>query len=66
MSYQQLLERFLTYVKVNTRSNPESKTTPTTQSQVDFALNVLKPEMEAIGLVDVHYLRENGYCVSDL
>lgn len=66
MSYQQLLERFLTYVKVNTRSNPESKTTPTTQSQVDFALNVLKPEMEAIGLVDVHYLRENGYLVGTL
>lgn len=66
MSYQQLLERFLTYVKVNTRSNPESKTTPTTQSQVDFALNVLKPEMEAIGLKNVHYLRENGYLVGTL
>ena len=47
MSYENLLNRFLTYVKVNTRSNPESTTTPSTQTQVDFALNVLKPEMEA-------------------
>ncbi|MBA2795018.1 peptidase T [Streptococcus porcinus] len=61
-----LLERFLKYVKVNTRSNPESKTTPSTQSQVDFALNILKPEMEAIGLQNVHYLSENGYVVGTL
>ncbi|EGJ27666.1 peptidase T [Streptococcus porcinus] len=61
-----LLERFLKYVKVNTRSNPESKTTPSTQSQVDFALNILKPEMEAIGLQNVHYIPENGYIVGTL
>lgn len=66
MSYENLLERFLTYVKVNTRSNPESDTTPTTQSQVDFALTVLKPEMEAIGLQDVHYLPDNGYLIGTL
>ena len=38
---------------------------PSTQSQVDFALNVLKPEMEAVGLQDVHYL-PNGYLVGTL
>ncbi|WP_423215711.1 peptidase T [Streptococcus equinus] len=65
MSYENLLNRFLTYVKVNTRSNPESTTTPSTQTQVDFALNVLKPEMEAVGLQDVHYLT-NGYLVGTL
>jgi tripeptide aminopeptidase len=52
-------------VKVNTRSNPDSTTTPSTQTQVDFALNVLKPEMEAVGLQDVHYLT-NGYLVGTL
>lgn len=62
MSYEKLLERFLTYVKINTRSNPNSTQTPTTQSQVDFA----KPEMEAIGLKDVHYLPSNGYLVGTL
>lgn len=66
MSYEKLLERFLTYVKINTRSNPNSTQTPTTQSQVDFALTVLKPEMEAIGLKDVHYLPSNGYLVGTL
>lgn len=66
MSYDSLLERFLTYVKINTRSNPESNTTPTTQSQVDFALNILKPEMEKIGLKDVHYLVDNGYLIGTL
>lgn len=65
MSYENLLKRFLTYVKVNTRSNPNSTTVPSTQSQVDFALNVLKPEMEAVGLQDVHYL-PNGYLVGTL
>lgn len=65
MSYENLLKRFLTYVKVNTRSNPNSTTVPSTQSQVDFALNVLKPEMEAVGLQDVHYL-SNGYLVGTL
>lgn len=65
MSYENLLNRFLSYVKVNTRSNPDSTTTPSTQTQVDFALNVLKPEMEAVGLQDVHYLT-NGYLVGAL
>ncbi|WP_204983860.1 peptidase T [Streptococcus equinus] len=65
MSYENLLNRFLTYVKINTRSNPDSTTTPSTQTQVDFALNVLKPEMESVGLRDVHYLT-NGYLVGTL
>ncbi|MEI4780634.1 peptidase T [Streptococcus pasteurianus] len=65
MSYENLLNRFLSYVKVNTRSNPDSTTTPSTQTQVDFALNVLKPEMEVVGLQDVHYLT-NGYLVGTL
>lgn len=65
MSYENLLNRFLTYVKINTRSNRDSTTTPSTQTQVDFALNVLKPEMESVGLQDVHYLT-NGYLVGTL
>ncbi|MET3558731.1 tripeptide aminopeptidase [Streptococcus rupicaprae] len=65
MTYPNLLERFLTYVKVNTRSDETSTTTPSTQSQVDFAKNVLLPEMERIGLENVHYL-SNGFCVGTL
>lgn len=66
MTYENLLNRFLTYVKINTRSDATSTTTPSTPSQTDFALNVLKPEMERIGLVDVHYLEHNGYIVGTL
>lgn len=66
MAYSKLLERFLTYVKVNTRSNPESTTVPSSQSQVEFALTVLKPEMEAIGLKDVIYNKSNGFLIGTL
>ena len=42
MTYPNLLDRFLTYVKVNTRSDEHSTTTtPSTQSQVDFATNAV-------------------------
>lgn len=66
MTYETLLERFLNYVKINTRSNPVSTTTPSTKSQADFALTVLKPEMEAIGLQDIHYNPANGYLIGSL
>lgn len=66
MTYETLLERFLNYVKINTRSNPASTTTPSTKSQADFALTVLKPEMEAIGLQDIHYNPTNGYLIGSL
>ena len=49
MAYDLLLERFLRYVKINTRSDENATRTPTTQSQVDFALKVLKPELEELG-----------------
>ncbi|MGT2785512.1 peptidase T [Streptococcus merionis] len=65
MTYPHLLERFLTYVKVNTRSDETSTTTPSTQSQVDFAHNVLLPEMKRVGLQDVHYL-PNGFAIGTL
>lgn len=66
MRYSNLLERFLTYVKINTRSNPESTTTPSSQNQVEFALTVLMPEMQAVGLKDVVYNKENGYLIGTL
>lgn len=66
MKYDSLLNRFLKYVKINTRSNPNSDTTPSTVSQTDFALTVLKPEMESIGLQDVHYNPSNGYLIGTL
>jgi len=66
MAYDLLLERFLRYVKINTRSDENATRTPTTQSQVDFALKVLKPELEELGLSNIHYLESNGYLVATL
>lgn len=65
MKYPNLLERFLIYVKENTRSDEKSTTTPSTQNQVAFAQNILLPEMKRIGLQDVHYL-PNGFAVGTL
>ena len=65
MKYPNLLERFLTYVKVNTRSDETSTTTPSTQSQVDFANNILIPEMKRVGLENVYYL-PNGFAIGTL
>ena len=66
MGYDLLLERFLRYVKINTRSDENATRTPTTQSQVDFALNILKPELEELGLSNIQYLESNGYLVATL
>lgn len=65
MKYPTLLERFLTYIKVNTRSDETSTTTPSTASQVEFAKNVLLPEMERVGLQNVYYL-PNGFAIGTL
>ena len=65
MKYPNLLDRFLTYVKVNTRSDETSTTTPSTQSQVDFANNVLIPETKRVGLENVYYL-PNGFAIGTL
>jgi len=58
--YENLLPRFLRYVKTETRSNPESQTIPSTQSQLDFA-ETLKQELIDLGLENVHYNNKNGY-----
>ncbi|MGT2911863.1 peptidase T [Streptococcus cameli] len=65
MKYPSLLDRFLVYVKENTRSDETSTTTPSTQSQVEFSQNILIPEMKRIGLQDVHYL-PNGFAIGTL
>ncbi|MCL5457272.1 peptidase T [Loigolactobacillus coryniformis] len=64
-TYTTLVPRFLRYVKVNTRSNPDSKTIPSTPGLVAFA-HKLAEEMQTIGLQNVHYLASNGYVVGTL
>ena len=43
MAYDLLLERFLRYVKINTSSDEKTTRRPTTQSQLEFDLNILEP-----------------------
>ncbi|WP_291866945.1 peptidase T [Maribacter sp.] len=49
---QQLIDRFLGYVKIDTQSNPESNTTPSTEKQWNLALELVS-ELKSIGLEDV-------------
>ena len=57
-------DRFLKYVTINTKSNPESETTPSTKNQFDLA-NVLVSEMNELGLKDV-ILTEQCYVYGQL
>ena len=50
--YATLKERFLRYVKFNTRSDEASETIPSTPSQMEFA-KMLKKELEELGLSNV-------------
>lgn len=63
--YENLLPRFLDYVKTETRSDATSTTTPSTQTQVAFAKELMK-ELEEIGMKDVAYNENNGYVIATL
>ena len=60
-----LLERFVNYAKVNTRSDMNSQTVPTTYSQVEFALK-LAEELKEIGMEEVEYNEANGFVTATL
>lgn len=64
-TYPNLLERFIRYAKVNTRSDAKSTTVPTTQGQVDFALALVE-ELKQLGLSEVGYNPENGFVTATL
>ncbi|PIF00271.1 MAG: peptidase T [Maribacter sp.] len=61
---QQLIDRFLGYVKIDTQSNPNSKTTPSTEKQWNLAME-LAYELERIGLKEVS-IDENAYIMATL
>lgn len=61
---QHLIKRFISYVTVDTESDPESDTTPSTAKQWDLA-NALVEELKAIGLQDVT-IDENAYIMATL
>ncbi len=59
-----LVERFLKYVSYDTQSNEETRLTPSTPGQMEFA-KVLKEELESLDLEDIT-LDENGYLFATL
>lgn len=52
MEFPDLLERFISYVKIDTRSDPDSETFPSTEKQFDLAKK-LASELDDMGLSDV-------------
>lgn len=49
---QHIIDRFISYVTIDTESNPNSETTPSTEKQWNLA-NKLVEELKAIGMQDV-------------
>jgi len=59
-----LIERLVRYAKINTQSDAESTTCPSTPGQWDL-LNELEKELASIGMEDIS-LDENGYLFATL
>lgn len=61
---QKLMERLIRYAKVDTQSNEDSTTCPSTSGQLELA-NMLVEELKAIGMSEVT-IDENGYVMATL
>ncbi|GAB5400388.1 MAG: peptidase T [Aureisphaera sp.] len=61
---QRLIDRFIGYVTVDTESDPNSDTTPSSEKQWDLA-NALAEELKAIGMEEVT-IDENAYIMASL
>lgn len=60
----EIIQRFTTYVKVDTQSNDESDACPTTPGQLELA-RMLVDELKEIGMEEVT-MDENGYVMATL
>ena len=65
LMYENLVPRFIRYVKTETRSDENSTTIPSTQSQVAFAKTLME-ELKDLGLSDIAYNEANGYVTATL
>lgn len=64
MNKQEILERFLRYVKIDTQSDASSSNTPSTEKQWELA-TLLKEELKAIGMTEVS-IDEKAYVMATL
>lgn len=61
---QHIINRFISYVKINTESDPKSNTTPSTKTQWNLA-NTLVKELKSIGMTNVT-IDKNAYVMATL
>jgi len=61
---QDIIDRFISYVKIDTQSDPNSDTTPSTLKQWDLA-HKLVDELKQIGMTEVH-MDDNAYIMATL
>ncbi len=61
---QHIIDRFVSYITIDTKSDPDSNTTPSTKKQWDLA-NKLVEELRSIGMHDVS-IDENAYIMATL
>ncbi len=64
LNRQHIIDRFISYVKIDTESDPNSQTTPSTKKQWDLA-NKLANELKSIGMHDVS-IDDNAYIMATL
>ncbi|ULC58651.1 peptidase T [Flaviramulus sp. BrNp1-15] len=64
ISKEHIIKRFVSYVTVDTESDPDSKTTPSTKKQWDLA-NKLVEELKTIGMQEVT-IDDNAYIMATL
>ena len=64
MDKNHIINRFISYITIDTTSDPESLTTPSTQKQWDLA-NKLVEDLNTIGMSDVT-IDENAYVMATL
>ena len=61
---QNIIDRFISYVTIDTESDPNSETTPSTEKQWNLA-NLLVDELKSIGMTDVS-IDDNAYIMATL
>ncbi|NMH86267.1 peptidase T [Flavivirga algicola] len=64
ISKENIIQRFVSYVTIDTESDPSSNTTPSTKKQWDLA-NKLAEELKSIGMQDVS-IDDNAYIMATL
>lgn len=62
---EKLLERFIRYARINTRSDEDSATIPSTYRQVEFQ-RLLEKELVELGFDEVKYYEKNSFLIAKI